>query len=438
MTIHFDNTIHITPVPDGVSKQEFNQEVGRLDERIDVIEASSDVTNVVGTYSDLENYDTSTLTDKDIIKVLEDATHDDAISYYRWSTTSESFTFIGSLGPYPTQSYVDSTFSDKSLSNLSANGNARLHALKGYADTGELLTDTEGLSDVKSYAHSTFDSSKFTVTGTPTITDDGIASGFSSSNYLKPTLSTFDVTKNWEIRGTVTTGSTLNVEQGFWSYSSTNVLRITSTNLFSFIIYTSVSDVHRINGINTVSANTTYEYVYGWNGTKYYMDIYTNNTLFEHLEYSSQTSCYISGNYPYLMYGNFGANLNNYWQGSIDLKQFSVTVDGVPMFSGNKTGVDTYTINNSTVTVPYTLSKTGSKIADSIYRTQVQAVYNEFGYAPYYTLSDTNFTLPQGELYGMMRKLNPPIVKLTQAEYDALVNGGTVDESVIYFIVSSN
>ncbi|MEE1043744.1 MAG: hypothetical protein UH854_07240, partial [Clostridia bacterium] len=49
------------------------------------------------------------------------------------------------------------------LSNLDATGNARLHALKGYKDTGEILTDAEGLADVTKYAHSTFDLSKFTV-----------------------------------------------------------------------------------------------------------------------------------------------------------------------------------------------------------------------------------------------------------------------------------
>ena len=92
------------------------------------------------------------------------------------------------------------------LSNLSSTGENRLHALKGYEDAGELLTDTEGLADVKSYAHSTFDLSKFTVTGTPTITDDGIASGFSSSNYI--TVSTFPTLNNYTIEGEFTTPAT--------------------------------------------------------------------------------------------------------------------------------------------------------------------------------------------------------------------------------------
>ena len=68
------------------------------------------------------------------------------------------------------------------LSNLSSLGDARLHALKGYLDEGEVLTDAEGLADVKYYAHSTFDASKFTIGGTPTISDNGTASGFSGNN----------------------------------------------------------------------------------------------------------------------------------------------------------------------------------------------------------------------------------------------------------------
>ena len=68
-----------------------------LQEEIDAIEAGSDVTDVVGTYEDLENYDTSKLTDNDIIKVLQDETQDNAQTYYRWSTSSREFTYVGKV-----------------------------------------------------------------------------------------------------------------------------------------------------------------------------------------------------------------------------------------------------------------------------------------------------------------------------------------------------
>ena len=81
-----------------------------LQGQIDAISSASDVVDVVGTYAELQNYDTSKLSDKDIIKVLTDETHDDAISYYRWNDTTNAFTYIGSQGPFYTKSETDATF----------------------------------------------------------------------------------------------------------------------------------------------------------------------------------------------------------------------------------------------------------------------------------------------------------------------------------------
>ena len=78
-------------------------------QEIETLELSSDVTDIVGTYTDLENYDTSTLTNDDIIKVLSDSTHSNAIAYYRWVVVGNvgSWNYIGGEGPYYTQSQVD-------------------------------------------------------------------------------------------------------------------------------------------------------------------------------------------------------------------------------------------------------------------------------------------------------------------------------------------
>ena len=85
---------------------------------------------------------------------------------------------------------------------------------------------------------------------------------------------------------------------------------------------------------------------------------------------------------------------------SIDLKHFSITVDGKEVFSGNKTGLDV--IND--IEIPYTLSKTGSKIVDAIYRDRVIDLYEQEGQAGYFTIDEANqnFTLPMGEIYGMI------------------------------------
>ena len=81
-----------------------------LQGQIDAISSASDVVDVVGTYAELQSYDTSKLSDNDIIKVLTDETHDDAISYYRWNDTTNAFTYIGSQGPFYTKSETDATF----------------------------------------------------------------------------------------------------------------------------------------------------------------------------------------------------------------------------------------------------------------------------------------------------------------------------------------
>lgn len=81
-----------------------------LQAQIDAISASSDVRDIVGTYAALQLYDTSTLGNNDIIKVLQDETHSGETTYYRWSTTTETFTLIGEEGPYYTKSAADQKF----------------------------------------------------------------------------------------------------------------------------------------------------------------------------------------------------------------------------------------------------------------------------------------------------------------------------------------
>lgn len=81
-----------------------------LQEQIDAIAASSDVVDIVGTYAALQAYDTTKLHNNDIIKVLDDETRDDATTYYRWSTTTSTWSYIGSEGPFYTKAESDATF----------------------------------------------------------------------------------------------------------------------------------------------------------------------------------------------------------------------------------------------------------------------------------------------------------------------------------------
>ena len=91
-----------------------NADIG-LQGQIDAITSSSDVKDIVGTYQDLQNYDTSTLGNDDIIKVLQDSTHNDAMTYYRWVITggTGSWDYIGQEGPYYTKSETDTLLQGK-------------------------------------------------------------------------------------------------------------------------------------------------------------------------------------------------------------------------------------------------------------------------------------------------------------------------------------
>ena len=81
-----------------------------LQSQIDAMNAGTDVVDVVGTKAELNSYDTSKLTDRDIVKVLNDESQDGAQTYYRWSTESQTWTLIGEVGPYYTKSEADGKF----------------------------------------------------------------------------------------------------------------------------------------------------------------------------------------------------------------------------------------------------------------------------------------------------------------------------------------
>ena len=85
-----------------------NADIG-LQGQIDAITSATDVKDIVGTYQDLQNYDTQHLGNNDIIKVLQDSTHNNAMTYYRWVITGGvgAWSYIGQEGPYYTKSETE-------------------------------------------------------------------------------------------------------------------------------------------------------------------------------------------------------------------------------------------------------------------------------------------------------------------------------------------
>ena len=197
-------------------------------------------------------------------------------------------------------------------------------------------SNADTITKMRLAKHSTFDLSKFTVVGSPNITDDGIASGFSKSNYL-------------EINPLILTGAQkVSVKCKFKTpYSIPNkVLAIWGAKeafYAKFYIYSnSKIQMDYGNGIN-------------WTNEDIQIASYQTNTEYtvETIVESNKISFKLDGELvkeqsiitPFnveqiIHYIGSARGVSSFENGSIDLKQFSITVDEVEVFSGNKTGID--------------------------------------------------------------------------------------------------
>lgn len=231
----------------------------------------------------------------------------------------------------------------------------------------------------------------YEVIGSPVITEDGIASGFTNNDYI------------------ITNGSTSGFFECFFKFITKDVAspqmlmyeNQTGVSLSRIHIYNNklivnfssdgtsfdISDTYA--SALTLDANVEYVGKFSFNGSQYKIDLSKNNEPFINyitLDSTQQmrATTWILGK----QYGNIGA-----LDGSIDLNAFKIYVDGNLVYQ-------------PCLKIPYTESKTGSKIVDSIYRQRISDLYELQGYAPYYSLDEQNqtYTLPKGEVYGMINK----------------------------------
>ena len=127
-----------------------------LQTQIDALSAASDVSDIVGTYAELQAYDTSTLQNNNIIKVLQDETHNNETTYYRWVITGGvgAWVLIGEEGPYYTIAAADAAFQEKLVSgtniktvngnSLVGSGNVDIDALPNQTGQGGKFLTTNG------------------------------------------------------------------------------------------------------------------------------------------------------------------------------------------------------------------------------------------------------------------------------------------------------
>ena len=119
------------------------ERIMNVEDEVEEIKDNPDVADIVATYADIQAYDTSKLTDKDVIRVLTDETHDGQSTYYRYSKQSDSWTYIGAAGDYYTKTAADAKFQDKLTAGTNVSISAQ-NVISATDTTYSAFTGTDG------------------------------------------------------------------------------------------------------------------------------------------------------------------------------------------------------------------------------------------------------------------------------------------------------
>ena len=270
----------------------------------------------------------------------------------------------------------------------------------------EMCNDARGYELVhKLYDRREFDLSKFTVVGNPVISEDGIASGFNRNRYVEVPLNI--VSNKFTVKGEFSFGEDLTTFQFACDVFSPDIsryiisLRPVSDNTLAVcywngakteVVFYSQTEVPRI-------ANKSYNFEIEIDGSTAKSTINGISKTINNFVFVNVTKIVLGSNY----------NATGPCYCSLDLKQFSITVDGEEVFNGLKdlTQYDTYTLPSSEViTIPYIPSVDGVKIVDVAYKPLVDQLYTETGMGNYIIIDETNktFRLPLPDIYSQIEK----------------------------------
>jgi len=215
----------------------------------------------------------------------------------------------------------------------------------------------------------------FTTQGNPTIINK-VASGFSSSNYILPTLPIFTTANSWELGFKITTGSNITDRNQIFQYTSglTEETRYSldiSLNNSHFGFDTTYNgtafdiDGNSATGTYTVLTNTTYWIKMGWTGTEYYLSYSLDGTNYtKDISIQSSTATYSGLQYAYIgcwIVAWYSSGNKWQWQGLIDLNECYIKADDNIIWtpyttSNNKTiinatvSIQKVTVNNTALT----------------------------------------------------------------------------------------
>lgn len=198
-----------------------------------------------------------------------------------------------------------------------------------------------------------YDPSKFTVVGSPTVTEYGILSNCSSTNYVNTQVQLSQLAgKSWAVKGNITVGNEASVAVKFSSTGYISVGSITwyySARRIAFVCRTGVTGDVNNEGIKISTANNSFEV-----GDKIYYTLSFDITTGTYSFYADKVNgtalvgtwiattdnkqLYYINTQPtqYISFGRGSDGFANLTTGSVDMKDFSVCVDGKEVFTGAK------------------------------------------------------------------------------------------------------
>lgn len=292
------------------------------------------------------------------------------------------------------------TYANQTFTNLSeqAEGTLRLSkaylADKVYTDTRlfnslfqqkQLSTVGTGVDIIKAL--------NYTLIGTPTVSADGIASGFTSGSAIKTPVKVTPTT-SFEVHSLLTYNTPTATASAY--VFGDHVWRVDISKTDNKIIVSATDDLNNtarskftIEITDEIEDGTVIEIIDRMTKTKRELqvivgdNVYSGETTFAAERTFTETEVTIGS-------GMLNGVSSTPWNGSVDLNEFKVYVDDELYYQ-------------PCLIIPYTLLKTGSKVVDGQYRPRVFDLYEQEGMAMYYTLdtNDNTVTVPLGDIYGM-------------------------------------
>lgn len=298
--------------------------------------------------------------DGSVAKVLvptDNAQLKNGAGYITGITSSDVTTALG-YTPYNSSNpngYTSNVGTVTSVNNTQPdnNGNVKLTVLT--RNIGEIVSSTLPLTDAGlhlldgsrlsgdgiykefvEYIADLYDNSAkvSNVTKVGSLTDNnGVLSGFSTSNYAQIPITFSPNAKNWDIvfKGKFTTTSTANNIVSGYNNQYIAFYINTSGNLKCSIGNGSSWVINDLTGTTTLLANTDYWYKLTFNGTNYIMYTSTDGETWTQ-EASSTNSVNING--ATLNIGVPRLLENNYWSGTIDLNESYININGQRWWTG--------------------------------------------------------------------------------------------------------